>query len=65
MTEQEIARKANERARKIVGDHVVAIAGYPSEGVYEYLKGEALVSVIEKALLDMYGSGVHDGINEG
>lgn len=65
MTEQEAAKKANETARKIVGDHIVSIAGYPSTGMYHSIGGDALVPVIEKALLDMYSSGVHDGINEG
>lgn len=65
MTEAEAAKKANETARKIVGDYVVSICGFPSMSTYDRMNGGDLVKTVEKALLDMYSSGVHDGINEG
>lgn len=42
--------KANEIARKIVGDYVVSIIGFPSSGAYDQMKGGELVKAIEKPL---------------
>lgn len=43
--------QANALARKIVGDHVVLVAGAPSMSAYEAFKGDKLVAAIEQALL--------------
>lgn len=43
---------ANEVARKIVGDYIVALYGVPSISIYDRAKGAELVQAIEKALKD-------------
>ena len=44
-------QRANEAARKIVGDYVVSMCGFPSSTVYDKMKGDGLVASIEKAIL--------------
>ena len=65
MTQKEAQAKADETARKIVGDYIVSAYGVPSLSIYEKAKGIELVRSIKAALISMYDSGVHDGINEG